>query len=200
MELMNIFSNTVALFFLYVFGSAAVSKLTSSNRVFYQRVLEGYGIRMPELATVFIYLIALFELLAAMAIALIFSRFLGVVLCMSLTVVYFSLVAMQLLRGNTDKSCGCAGPHQDMKLSPGLLLRQLVYLCLLLVCLIGVDDQAALDSSFLQSINFSVTSAWILSVALAGALILINLSLETLQVNAQKLALLKPTNARNDEN
>lgn len=108
------------------------------------------------------------------------TRPLGLIGCGLLLLVYMLAMAKQLWQGKLDMDCGCAGPAGSVKVSPALLLRNSVFIGLLLVCLMDPFRAAALN------INH-----WFVATPMAVLLILINQSSEQLLANAQKLKLLK---------
>jgi hypothetical protein len=169
--LMDVLSNTAALFLLWLLADAGLHKLRPANRDYYASVLAGYGV--PAGARLAAPLGGV-ELLAAVLITLPSSRLFGAGLAVLLLLAYAIGVGVQLHRGRAGADCGCAGPGGRLSISLELLLRNLVLvLVAIAVCLVpvgGVD-----------------LAGWLLAVPAAAALILVNLSAEQLLGNLPKL-------------
>lgn len=182
MDILAFLSNAVALFMLWLFLSAGASKLNPSNLGFYQEIVVGYGVKLPELAKVLVWLIGALEVTAAILVVLPMFRLLGSILCAILLAVYGLAIAAQLIQGKIDQDCGCAGPGQSVKVSPALLIRNTLYICLIATIWLTELSGASMGSGFAFSV-FTLTSALMM--------ILISASAENLIANAQKLAVLR---------
>lgn len=178
-----VLSDTVAIFMLWMFLLAGFSKLNPANRNFYNDVIASYGIALPELAKVIVLILGSVELLAGLLVLFPASRFIGSMLCATLLTVYFFAMAMQIVRGKSDADCGCAGPGQTMKISPALLLRNLIYL--------GILSSLWFSPVSSFSLNFADLKLWLLPIVVAMAMVLISSSVENLLENTQKITRIK---------
>ena len=60
-------------------------------------------------------------------------------------------ISINLLRGNTDLSCGCGGIEDEQKLSWPLVSRNIVILLMLIICLNEVSSRSY---DLLDTLNF----------------------------------------------
>lgn len=180
-------SNAISVFMLWLFLSAGVSKLNPVNRHFYTEVLNDYGVALPDLARVLVWLLGVVEVLAAIFIILPTSRLLGAILCGALLMMYFCVIAQKIRQGKLDMNCGCAGPGGLVTLSPMLLLRNALLIGLLIL-LAATLIPSGFSLSSIQAFGIDI---WLLSLVVAVMMIFIYLSAEHLLANQQKLALLK---------
>lgn len=174
MDIFNTYSNSIALFAVWLFFGAGASKLTPKNTAYYRNILEGYGIRSAKLATTLAVFLGAFELCSGIFAVIPQTRILGLTLCTAILTGYFTVFAVQLSQGKRDLDCGCAGPSTNVTLSPWLLLRNAT-LIILIGSAIPADPAAA------------PTAVWLVAMPFAFVLVLIYLSFEHLLVNAPKL-------------
>lgn len=177
MDMLAVFTTAMTLFVFWLFVNAGISKLRPDNRSYYQQVFAGYGITRANPARVFIVLIGAIELLIGVLPLFPASRSLGFVCCLCVLTIYFATFAVQLWQGKRDIDCGCAGPGFNIKVSPALLLRNLV-----LIACIALAAQGEV---------IYLLHAWLIALPLAVMLIVIYLSADHLLANQYKLYLLK---------
>ena len=182
MDIQILISNSLALFFLCLFATAGISKFTPANQDYYAQVMQGYGIRLPELAKASLLLIAAVEVLTGVLILIPLLRIVGSVFAACLLLMYLVLMTIQLLKGKADVDCGCNGPGRQTSISPALILRNTV----LVLCAVFTGLTV-----MTMDVTLSGWSEWILATALAGFLWLVYLSGDQLIANQQKLNQLK---------
>jgi hypothetical protein len=176
MNLLWILSDASALFLLWLFGSAALNKLKTDNRLYYQTVLSGYGIDHVLLAKLLPASIGLLELALGLLMVIPASRGYAAIAAIALLAGYATAFSVQLLQGKAGIDCGCAGPAGDIKLSGHLLVRNLLLMALAIGCLLPA-----------QGLGLGYWSLVSLSALL---LVLLYLCTEQLLGNAQKLTAL----------
>ena len=182
MDLFNTYSNSIALFAAWLFFSAGVSKLTPGNTAYYRGIFEGYGVSSATLTVPLVAFLGVVEVCSSIFAIIPQTRNLGLTLCTAMLSGYFTLFAIQLYQGKRNLDCGCAGPGINVKLSPGLLLRNAI-LIVLIAMAIPVE----------QSVS---TTAWLVATPFAFMLILIYLSFEHLLANVPKLSMLRQMSRR----
>lgn len=187
MDIQNLISHSLALFFLCLFGAAGISKFRPANQDYYAQVMKGYDLILPELARVLLYLIAALEIVTGILIVVPSLRIAGVVLAIGLLLLYLTLMAIQLLKGKSDMDCGCNGAGSETngrqtRISPALLVRNLA-----LVLLAALASLAPLSTDAFHHL----WQEWLLAIPLAGCLYLIYLSGDQLIANGQRLHQLK---------
>ena len=176
MNLLWILSDASALFLLWLFGTAALNKLTADNRRYYQSVLNGYGLDHALLAKLLPTSIGLLELALGILIVIPASRDYAAIASVVLLAGYATAFSVQLLQGKAGIDCGCAGPAGEIKLSGHLLVRNLLLMALAVSCLTPA-----------QGLGLGYWSL----VSLSGLLlVLLYLCTEQLIGNAQKLTAL----------
>lgn len=182
---LHILSDASALFLLWLFAQAGTHKLSLHNFNYYAELITEYlnlnsGIHKQDHAKKLELLIktsGCIEIVLAIALVIPASRAIAAPLCIAILTGYFILMAYQLYLGKRDMDCGCGGPAGQLKISPLLLARNLIYILFTSLCLVsGLASFSALS---------------VIAIAIAFTTILLNLIIEQLIVNQQKLKLLR---------
>ena len=171
----------MAIFFLWLFASAGVSKLRPANLPYYITVFSSFGISDQNTTQLAIRAVGLSEVVLGLLIALPASRSFAVYGAILMLVLYGSFLAFQMAQGRSGIDCGCSGPGGAVKVSGHLLVRNALLAFGTLVCLNA--SLSATDSAGL--------AYWSIMVCFAALLILLYASAEQLISNAQKLSALK---------
>ena len=179
MDILNVVSNAIALFMLWMFLSSGVAKLLPTNRDYYQNVMAAYGVKLPELATSLLVLLAVLELLSGVLSVLPVTRFIGLILCSTLLSVYLLVMCAQLIQGKTDMDCGCGGPGRETTISNALIVRNAMLILLVFVALLAAKPMA------------HQMSDWLMALPMALMMIFLYLCFDQLIANGQKLNALK---------
>ena len=138
MTLPAVIGNGLAWFLVCLFAQAAVHKLGAPR--YYRQLMTRYvGAVGGGLA---VWLVAALEAGIALSLLLPQWRAAGLAAAAALLLVYAGLMASQVLRGETDMQCGCAGPDSQLGISWGLVIRNGVCAGLALLALTA-DDAAA---------------------------------------------------------
>lgn len=135
MTITNVLSDCVALFMLWLFLTAGISKLKPENKRFYKELLGEYGVVKPSLSRSIVVLLGATEVLLALAILLPVSRYFAAFAVALLLSFYLVVMAVKLYQGKVDMDCGCAGPWADVKISPILLWRNGLLILATFMCL-----------------------------------------------------------------
>jgi len=173
---MAIVAYAIKLLIAGLFLHAGFSKLQPHNQAYYRGVIRAYGVVPPGLIAALPRIMGGIEMLTAVAILLPFYSSTGLIATTGLLTLYLLMFVKQLLQGRADIDCGCAGPGADVKISPALLLRNIILIGL---CVFAIN---AATATFL--------SIWFLALPLAMMFGLIYVSCEQLMVNQQKIKLL----------
>ncbi|NIB42610.1 hypothetical protein HBA55_23585 [Pseudomaricurvus alkylphenolicus] len=173
MDLTWVAGNATALFLLWLLVSSGSQKLQPAHGFYYEVVFQGYGIHHPLLARHLPKVLGLFEIVVGMAIAVPSLRVLGGSAAAALLSAYLVLIAWQLVNGKADMDCGCAGPEGEVKISPHLLVRNLVLVALALFSVMAGSGSGVMP--------------WVLSTLMAAVLVLVYLSSEQLIATAQRI-------------
>lgn len=176
MNLLWVLSDASAIFLLWLFASAALNKLKPTNALYYQSVLNGYGIDDALLAKSLPFAIGLVELALGILIVVPASRGWAAIAGIGLLTVYAVVFIVQLLQGKAGIDCGCSGPASNIKLSGHLLIRNLLLIVLAFGCL---TPALGLGLGY-----------WSLVIMSSVLLVLLYLCTEELIGNAQKLTAL----------
>ncbi|MCR8923098.1 DoxX family membrane protein [Dasania sp. GY-MA-18] len=177
MELVSVLVNAAALFLLWLFVAAGSHKLQSNNSEYYEVIFAGYGIQSAFLAQQLPKLVGVIEVVVGMLLLVPALRPWGAAAAAVILAAYALLILLQLLQGKSGMDCGCAGPDGEIKISPALLLRNLVLLSLAVFCWQAVVTVGVMP--------------WLISVLAATVLILVYLSGEQLMVTAQRIQLIQ---------
>lgn len=165
------FATGIAVFACGLFAQAGYAKLKQPGA--YRQPLQEYlGIRaLPAWAP---RAVGGLELAAAFAVALPATRGLGAIVCASLLLCYAIAMAMQVRQGRVDLRCGCSGPASDTRVSPALVIRNVMAAlpCLGLVFVAGAPVPAP---------------AVLIGAALGVVLLLTYLSGDQIIANRQRL-------------
>ena len=118
-------TQAVVLFFIWLFSVAAWHKLVAT--AFYQSLVRTY--LAPGLpVSIAMRGIAFVEVLAVALLLNAATRHFGLQLVILLLVCYGILMSWQLWRKPAGERarCGCTGPHSETRISPTLILRNLL--------------------------------------------------------------------------
>lgn len=183
-----ILSDGCALFMLWVFTQAGLHKVAKANETYYSNLISQYfglhqsvndGLKkekqLPWIKRS-VKSIGVFELCLSFAIVIPTTRNIAAVFMIIVLLGYMGLMAYQLYRGKLDMDCGCGGAASQLKISGSLLIRNVIFSALTLLCL-----------SRGQSEFSNLT--WITFVIALSAIIL-NSTIEQLIANDQQLRLL----------
>lgn len=180
-------SDACALFFLWIFVQAGIHKLSKSNQQYYGNLVSEYfnlyqGIddglaKAKQLPWIYrmVKVIGVIELCLAVAIVIPFTRHVATFFIIVALLTYMLMMAFQLIQGKREMDCGCGGSASQLKISGSLLVRNIVFSFMALFCLSA--GQGALSGSTF------------IAFAMALSAILLNLMIEQLIANAQKLSL-----------
>jgi len=163
---------------------AGLSKLRPQNRNYYRGVAEAYEVVPRYLLSAFPLIVGSAETLIAIATVTAQTATLGLIAAMVLLSLYGLVFTKQLLEGKADVDCGCAGPDVDVKISPMLVLRNIVLVGLCIFAITVGSDSFSLSS---------LAANWFLTLPIASMLSLIYLSFEQLVLNQQKIEMLRNT-------
>lgn len=119
MSLPAIISDGVAWFLVCLFVQAAFHKLHAPQ--YYRRLMTRYVGRSG--GGIAVWLVALLEAYIALSLLLPQSRAAGLAAAAGLLLAYGGLMASQVLRGESDMQCGCAGPDSQLGVSWALVIR-----------------------------------------------------------------------------
>lgn len=176
--LMAVLAQAAALFLLWLFLQAAWHKLKPSNSLYYRDLMSEYSGLTADSAwlKLLLPLIAVFELLLALALVYGPSQSVASILAAAVLSFYLGLMAWQWYQGKRDMDCGCAGPGARLSIGPALLIRNLVLIALALLVLAhqGLD-----------------LSSWLLALCLSAVFALAYVCWEGLMANAQKITALR---------
>jgi hypothetical protein len=162
----------LALFAAWLFAVAGWHKWRAPAE--YIALMRGYVPRLPASAGL-VRALAVAELLLAGLMLLPALRATGLRAGAALLVLYALLMAMQWLGGRRDARCGCAGPDSSLRVSPGLVLRNLV-------CALVLASASLPGGAYAPGIGGFATTLFI-----AVFCILLYLCAEQLIANAQRL-------------
>jgi hypothetical protein len=177
MNLFNFLSDVVALFLMWLFIRASIHKLQVDNREYYKLLFADYGISNSNIAFVLLYLLGVVEMIIPFALLLESSRLMASIIAVLLLSTYLVGMAVQLIQGKRDMSCGCSGPNSQMKISWSLIIRNAVLVLLTLSCM-------------LPGAGFS-SQTWFATLMTSGFMILTYSCAENLIANAQKISILR---------
>lgn len=119
MSLPAIISDGVAWFLVCLFVQAAWHKLVAPQ--YYRRLMTRYVGRLG--GGIAVWLVALLEAYIALSLLLPESRAAGLAAAAGLLLAYGGLMASQVLRGESNMQCGCAGPDSQLGVSWALVIR-----------------------------------------------------------------------------
>ncbi len=114
-----IISDGVAWFLVCLFVQAAWHKLGAPQ--YYRRLMTRYVGRLG--GGIAVWLVALLEAYIALSLLLPESRAAGLAAAAGLLLAYGGLMARQVLRGESNMQCGCAGPDSPLGVSWALVIR-----------------------------------------------------------------------------
>lgn len=114
-----IISDGVAWFLVCLFVQAAWHKLGAPQ--YYRRLMTRY-VGRPG-GGIAVWLVALLEAYIALSLLLPESRAAGLAAAAGLLLAYGGLMASQVLRGESNMQCGCAGPDSQLGVSWALVIR-----------------------------------------------------------------------------
>jgi len=114
-----IISDGLAWFLVCLFVQAAWHKLGAPQ--YYRRLMTRYVGRLG--GGIAVWLVALLEAYIALSLLLPQSRSAGLAAAAALLLAYGGLMASQVLRGESNMQCGCAGPGSQLGVSWALVVR-----------------------------------------------------------------------------
>lgn len=173
MELIPLLSTAAALVIAWLFAVAGVAKLDAGNRSYYQQALANYGFSYLAQAPWSVAVIGGVEVSIALSVPIPGVGEAGLALGGVVLATYTGLIGLQLARGRAGMACGCSGPAAAAGISPALLIRNLVYLGVLVLAASGGPVTG--------------WASWLLALALATGLILTALSADQLLANRHRL-------------
>lgn len=145
-----------------IFVAGSVHKFRSPSA--FIATMNGYRLLPSALATPAAYLLMTAELITAAT--LILNMRLGSVLALLLLTLYTTAIGINLARGRRDIDCGCAGPAVRQTLSTRLLLRNLVFMAMVLVTMLPASAPRGLGLlDWFTAVVAATTFALILSAA-----------------------------------
>ena len=184
---MTLLSDACALFFLWIFAQAGLHKMTQANAHYYSNLALQYfnlyqGLnddvkkaqQLPWLNRA-IKAIGAIEFSLALLVVVPSTRTFATVCIIVVLLSYMAMMAAQLYQGKKAMDCGCGGASQ-LKISGALLVRNLAYCVMALLCL--------------SSGQLIFSSATVVIFVIAFAAISLNLIIEQLIANDQQLKLL----------
>ena len=148
---------------------AALHKIR--DRAAFKQVLSGYQLLPTAWHGVAVWLLILLEFLAGCLLLSPNWLVTGALLAVALMVLYAAVISITLLRGLKLQDCGCSGAAQTQQVSAGLLLRNLILICLGLMVVLGEPKYQA--ATLMNAAPFSV---FMLITYLNSGLIMINKS------------------------
>tara|TARA_R110001583_G_scaffold192842_1_gene359940 strand:+ start:7323 stop:7892 length:570 start_codon:yes stop_codon:yes gene_type:complete len=184
-----ILSDACALFMLWVFAQAGWHKVSKVNEYYYSNLVSQYfalhqvvndSLRKEQQLTWIkrlVKFIGVFELGLAFALVIPSTRYFAALLTVAVLLGYMSMMAYQLYRGKLDMDCGCGGSAGQLKISSSLLVRNLSFSVLTLLCLSNGQSE--------------FSSLTVITFVVALIAILLNSIIEQLIANDQQLRLLK---------
>jgi uncharacterized membrane protein YphA (DoxX/SURF4 family) len=184
-----ILSDACALFMLWVFAQAGWHKVSKVNEYYYSNLVSQYfalhqvvndSLRKEQQLTWIkrlVKLIGVFELGLAFALVIPSARYFAALLTVAVLLGYMSMMAYQLYRGKLDMDCGCGASTGPLKISSSLLVRNLTFSVLTLLCLSNGQSE--------------FSSLTVITFVVALIAILLNSIIEQLIANDQQLRLLK---------
>jgi len=125
-----LFANAATLFIAWLLADSGWHKRARTNRDYYHGVFASYGLLLGERWRWVIPLWGWAEMALALALLIDPLRQIAAPAAVLLLGVYFVALASQLLRGQYGRDCGCAGPAGALKISPALLVRNVLLLLL----------------------------------------------------------------------
>lgn len=168
----------LSLMLSFVVVDAGLHKLR--NPLHYAAVIDDYRVLPRGSGSVAVWIAGAVEMGAGIAILLPSLNRAGLALTGLLLMVYFAVMALNLLRGRREIDCGCGAPERAQDLSAGLLVRN------------AALALAALMSSVAQPLARGIGwFDWLVAIAAALAAILIYLSASLLLSNNHLLVRLK---------
>jgi hypothetical protein len=120
--------------------SVSVHKLRDVGA--FERALVGYALLPRKTAAPLARVLPAAELLIGLGCLMPRTAPLALLSAATLLALYTSAVALNLARGRRRVDCGCGGPGGPQELSPGLVVRNLALVGLLLIAALPVSGRA----------------------------------------------------------
>jgi uncharacterized membrane protein YphA (DoxX/SURF4 family) len=130
-------SSLLALGLGAIFIAGAAPKLKA--RDLFVDIVQAYGLLPIPLVAVAAFMIAVMELIVGIGLIIPITRELAAPLGLLLLALVTAAVIVNLLRGNSELSCGCGGASADQHLSWTLVGRNLLLACLLGMLLLPIE-------------------------------------------------------------
>lgn len=166
----------LVLFFLWLLAGAAAHKLL--HPAYYSGLVRSHLPAGERAAAVLLRIIAAGEAALAAGLLVPSARPAAFVATALLLAVYALAMLRQLAAGQRDLRCGCAGPASDLRISPGLVARNLT---LAMLALAGGVAAAGIMTA-VQAIMAGTMGLFLISAYLCS---------EQLLRNAQQLRMLR---------
>jgi uncharacterized membrane protein YphA (DoxX/SURF4 family) len=184
-----ILSDACALFMLWIFAQSGWHKVAKVNEHYYVNLVSQYfnlyqGIndelkknqQHPWIKRL-VKIVGWFELSLAFALVVPVTRQWATLVVITVLLSYLFMMGYQLYQGKRDMDCGCGGPSGQLKISGSLLVRNLIYSVMALLCLSSGQSEFS---------NLTV-----ITFVIAMIVILLSSIIEQLIANEQQLSLLK---------
>jgi uncharacterized membrane protein YphA (DoxX/SURF4 family) len=172
-----IYSLIVTILVAFVFAHAATHKAMDYTR--HVAIVADYQVMPAQFVPLLAPLVIVLEFAAAILVLLTATRPMGLILAAGLLLAYLFSIGLNLLRGRTSIDCGCGWGSQEHPISGWLLIRNLLFVAVIL-------------SALLPLANRSLHLAdWILVVLASSAVIAIYYIGDLLIANWLKLRKLK---------
>lgn len=160
-----VITNIICICMALLFGVAVTHKLKAP--AVFKAAMDDYQLTPPALSwLVAVGLIAL-ELAGSVLVLLPFTRTTGLVLMAALLLVYTAGISINLLKGRRDIDCGCNGPAARQVISGWLVLRNMIFLGLVLLAALPSGQLAAV-----RQLNWLDLLVILLAVPVASGLYL----------------------------
>jgi hypothetical protein len=134
-----IYSHIVALLVTFVFAHAATHKVMEYTR--HVGIVADYQVMPAQFVPLLAPLIIILEFSAAILALLPATRSTGLILAVGLLLVYLLSIGLNLLRGRTSIDCGCGWGSQKHPISGWLLIRNLLFIIIILPTLLPLANR-----------------------------------------------------------
>lgn len=171
-----VYVNAIILFFVWLFVSSGIHKLKQRESLAHSLENAGIGIVRKINVRWVIYTLAFFEQLAVVLLVLPASRAAALGLVCVLCGLYVAYILFMVIHDRTEIHCGCSGFSDELKISPSLLVRNMVLCVLAVIAFMNIHPAADANS----------LGAWVLAVPVATVIVVFYLCADQMLVNRQK--------------